>query len=190
MLETLAVPREALSVHAPKISIVRVPVERIGEIIGPGGKMIKSIIAESGAEIDINDEGMVFITATDEDARTKAKAMVEGIIKEIVAGEEYDGTVVRITDFGAFVNLLPGKDGLVHVSQMAVGRVNHPSDVVKEGAVVHVRVREIDDLGRVSLTMLTQQQEQAANANRPSRPSNGGGGRPPFRGGDRRDNRR
>ena len=190
MLETLAVPREALSVHAPKISIVRVPVERIGEIIGPGGKMIKSIIAESGAEIDINDEGMVFITATDEDARTKAKAMVEGIIKEIVAGEEYDGTVVRITDFGAFVNLLPGKDGLVHVSQMAVGRVNHPSDVVKEGAVVHVRVREIDDLGRVSLTMLTAEQEQAANANRPSRPSNGGGGRPPFRGGDRRDNRR
>lgn len=183
MLESIQEPRAVLSPHAPKISIVKVPVEKIGEIIGPGGKMIKSIIAESGAEVDINDEGLVFITAKDEEARKKATAMVEGIIKVIAAGEEYDGTVARITDFGAFVTLLPGKDGLVHVSQMAAGRVNHPSDVMSEGDTVHVRVREIDDLGRVSLTMLTPEQEAEAKANRPERPSNGGGNR--DRGGDR-----
>lgn len=185
MLETLKEPRASLSQHAPKISIVKVPVERIGEIIGPGGKMIKSIIAESGAEVDINDEGMVFITATDEAARVKATSMVEGIIKEIESGEEYDGEVVRITDFGAFVNLLPGKDGLVHVSQMSVNRVNHPSDVVKEGDMVHVTVREVDDMGRVNLTMLTPEEAVQAQANRPPRPPRTGGGFGNRGGGDR-----
>jgi polyribonucleotide nucleotidyltransferase len=186
MLESIQEPRPALSQYAPKISIVKVPVDRIGEIIGPGGKMIKNIIAESGAEVDINDEGMVFITATDEASRQKATSMVEGIIKVIAAGEEYDGTVARITDFGAFVTLLPGKDGLVHVSQMAVGRVNHPSDVMSEGDTVHVRVREIDDMGRVSLTMLTPEQEAEAKASRPpERPRTGGFSRDNRGGGDR-----
>jgi polyribonucleotide nucleotidyltransferase len=174
MLEVIPEPKKELSIYAPKIVTVMVPVERIGEIIGPGGKMIKSIIADSGAEVDINDEGMVFISATDSQARDKAKYMVESIIKEVEVGEEYDGKVVRLVDFGAFVEILPGKDGLVHVSNMSAEYISNPKDVVSEGDEVHVRVREVDDLGRINLTMLTPEQEAQAKQQRSqSRPNSG-----------------
>ncbi len=186
MLSTLNSPREHLSKFAPKIVTVSVPVTQIGEVIGPGGKMIKSIIESSGAEVDIRDDGQVFISALDEEAINKARAMVEGIVKQVEAGEEYDGEVVRLTDFGAFVQILPGKDGLVHVSQMSPEFVKNPSEIVQEGDMVHVRVREIDDLGRISLTMLTPEQEEQVKARRAAQPPRQGGGGDRNRGGDSR----
>ncbi len=185
MLSTLAAPRTSLSAFAPKIVTVTVPVTQIGEVIGPGGKMIKSIIESSGAEVDIRDDGQVFISALEEAAINKAKAMVEGIVKQVEPGEEYDGEVVRLTDFGAFVQILPGKDGLVHVSQMSSDFVKNPSEIVSEGDMVHVRVREIDDLGRISLTMLTPEQEEAVKQRRAAQPPRHGGG-DRGRGGDSR----
>lgn len=186
MLSTLNSPREHLSKFAPKIVTVSVPVTQIGEVIGPGGKIIKSIIETSGAEVDIRDDGQVFISALEEEAINKAKAMVEGIVKQVEVGEEYDGEVVRLTDFGAFVQILPGKDGLVHVSQMSPDFVKNPSEIVNEGDIVHVRVREIDDLGRISLTMLTPEQEEQVKARRAAQPPRQGGGGDRNRGGDSR----
>lgn len=174
MLETIPEVRSELSDHAPQIVTVKVPVERIGEIIGPGGKIIKGIIADSGADVDVNDEGSVFISAVNKESRDMAQKMVESIIKEVEVGEEYDGKVVRLVDFGAFVEILPGKDGLVHVSNMSAEYISNPKDVVSEGDEVHVRVREVDDLGRINLTMLTPEQEaQAKQQKNQSRSSSG-----------------
>lgn len=172
MLKPLPSPRTQLSQYAPKIITVKIPVDRIGEIIGPGGKIIKGIIADSGAEVDVDDDGNVFISSTDQAAMDKAKSMVEGIIKVVEAGEEYDGKVVRLMNFGAFVEILPGKDGLVHVSRMSTSYVSDPSTIVKVGDKVHVRVTEIDDQGRINLTMLTPEQEQEAKNNRPPQRDN------------------
>ena len=166
MLEIIPEVSSELSDHAPQIVTVKVPVERIGEIIGPGGKIIKGIIADSGAEVDVNDEGSVFISAVSKESRDMAQKMVESIIKEVEVGEEYDGKVVRLVDFGAFVEILPGKDGLVHVSNMSADYISNPKDVVSEGDEVHVRVREVDDLGRINLTMLTPEQEAQAKQQR------------------------
>jgi polyribonucleotide nucleotidyltransferase len=153
LLETLSKPREKVSAFAPKIKVIKVPVEKIGEVIGPGGKMIKKIIAESGAEVEVEDDGTVNISGTDTAAVDKGVSMVESLIKEVTAGEIYEGEVKRIQPFGAFVEILPGKDGLVHISDMAEGFVKDPSDVVKIGDKVKVRVKEIDDLGRINLSM-------------------------------------
>lgn len=154
MLSTLAHFRPQLSAYAPKIESISIPVDRIGEVIGAGGKIIKGIITESGAEVDINDDGMVFISSTDAEAIQKAKAMVEGILKEVEPGEEYDGKVVKLMDFGAFVEILPGKTGMVHVSKLTTGYVKNPEEVVKVGDEVHVWVSEVDKMGRINLTMV------------------------------------
>lgn len=153
MIEALPEPRKAVSTYAPKIQVVKVPVEKIGEVIGPGGKMIKKIIAESGAEVEVEDDGSVNISATSDEALAKAVSMVEALTKEVVAGEIYDGEVKRIQPFGAFVEILPGKDGLVHVSDMSEGFVEDPNTIVKIGDKVKVRVREIDSMGRINLSM-------------------------------------
>ncbi|MBI3397387.1 polyribonucleotide nucleotidyltransferase [Candidatus Woesebacteria bacterium] len=153
MLKTLSEPRTKVSTYAPKIKVVKVPVEKIGEIIGPGGRMIKKIIAESGAQVEVEDDGSVNISGTTDEEMNKAVAMVEALIKEVQKGEIYTGTVKRIQPFGAFVEILPGKEGLVHVSDMAEGFVSDPNEVVKLGDSVQVRVREIDDLGRINLSM-------------------------------------
>lgn len=172
MLAVLKDPRTSLSKYAPKITTIQVPIERIGEIIGPGGKVIKGIIAESGAQVDIDDLGNVFITAMSDEAMVKARSMVEGIIKVVQPGEEYDGKVTRLMNFGAFVEILPGKEGLVHVSRMSTSYVQDPASLVKVGDPVHVRVSEIDSQGRINLTMLTPEEEaQARERNpRPDRP--------------------
>jgi polyribonucleotide nucleotidyltransferase len=153
ILETLTSSREKVSTFAPKIRVVKVPVEKIGEVIGPGGKMIKKIIAESGAQVEVEDDGTVNISGTDAAAVDKGVIMVESLVKEVVAGEIYEGEVKRIQPFGAFVEILPGKDGLVHISDMAEDFVKDPSDVVKIGDKIKVRVKEIDDLGRINLSM-------------------------------------
>jgi polyribonucleotide nucleotidyltransferase len=166
MLATLGKPRESLSPYAPKIATIKVPVDKIGEVIGPGGKMIKSIIAETGAEVDIDDDGSVFISSTDDQAITKAKTWITNLVREVTVGEQFEGKVVRVESYGAFVNILPGKDGLLHVSQMSTEYVADASSMVKLGDMIKVRVNEVSSEGKISLTTLTPQQEEIRNAAR------------------------
>jgi polyribonucleotide nucleotidyltransferase len=193
MLQTLAAPRPQLSAYAPKIEIIQIPVDRIGEIIGPGGKIIKGIIADSGAQVDIEDDGKCYLSSQDQAAINKARQTIEGILKEVEAGEVYDGVVSRIESFGAFVDILPGKSGLVHVSQLSPGYVKDAHDIVQLGDTVTVRVTEIDQMGRINLTMLTPEQEkERRNSRPPTRDSFRGGGRGGFsrgRGNGRSDGR-
>jgi len=187
MLKPLPEPRPELSQYAPKITTITVPVDKIGEIIGPGGKIIKQIIKETGADIDINEEGHVFISSVDQQAMDQAKTWINDLIRDIKAGEEFTGEVVRIENYGAFVNLLPGRDGLLHVSNMSTEYVRDASQVVKLGEKIKVRVLDIGPDGKVSLTTLTPE-EQTQKASRPR--SEGFGSRdsrPPRRqGGPRR----
>lgn len=134
--------------------MIKIPVEKIGEVIGPGGKMIRQIQTVTGAVVDVKDDGSVFITSVKDEAVKKATTWIEGLTHEVKPGEEYEGEVKRMLPFGAFVEILPGKEGLVHVSQMAAGFVQNPADVVVIGQKVKVRVIEIDDQGRVNLSML------------------------------------
>ncbi len=152
MLQTLAAPRENLSPFAPKIIMFTIPVDKIREVIGPGGKMINKIIAETGVKIDIEDDGRVFIATPDEEASMKARKMIEGIAKDVEVGDVYLGKVARILPFGAFVELAPGKEGMVHISKLANERVEKVEDVVKIGDEILVKVVEIDKQGRVNLT--------------------------------------
>lgn len=154
ILKAIPEPRKQLSEFAPKISMTTIPVDKIGELIGPGGKNIKQLMADTGTVIDVNDDGSVFISGIDPEGTAKALNWVAGLGKEAVPGEIYDGVVARIQPFGAFVNILPGKDGLVHVSQMASGFVQDPSQIVSEGQKVKVWVTEIDSQGRINLSML------------------------------------
>lgn len=169
-----------LSKYAPKIEITHIKPEEIGMLIGPGGKNINGIIARTGAQIDIEDDGMVMVSSMDDESIKKALEEIEGMFKKVNPGEEYEGKVVRIAPFGAFVEILPGKDGLVHVSQMAPGRVESPEDVVSEGQVVKVRVVDVDAMGKISLSMLFGDDRKPESEGRPR--GGGGGG---FGGGDR-----
>ncbi len=153
MATAIAEPRKELSKYAPRIVTIRINPEKIGDVIGPGGKTIKKIIEETGVDIDIEQDGRVLITSVDAEAMEKAVKIVQDLTREVMAGETFDGTVVRLEDFGAFVQILPGKDGLVHVSEIAWARVGRPSDVLKMGDKVKVIVREIDNLGRVNLSI-------------------------------------
>ena len=153
MLKILPKPREALSQYAPKIEIVKIPVDRIGELIGPGGKIIKNIIAQTGATVDVEDDGSVAISGITEESVKKAMDWVSALMREVKPGEVFEGIVKRILPFGAFVEVLPGKEGMVHVSQMGQGFVKNPNDVVSIGQKVKVRVVEIDDQGRINLSM-------------------------------------
>lgn len=151
--DTIKEPRKAVSSYAPKIKVVKVPVEKIGEVIGPGGKTIKKIIAETGAQVEMEDDGSVNISGIGEEAVQKAVSWVENLVKEVKAGEVYDGVVKRVQSFGAFVEILPGKEGMVHVSDMGEEYVADASEKVSEGDKVKVRVKEIDDLKRINLSM-------------------------------------
>jgi polyribonucleotide nucleotidyltransferase len=154
MLKVLPTSREQLSPFAPKISTVQIPVDRIGELIGPGGKVIRKLMADTETVIDVQDDGSVFITGLDTAKVQDAVSWISSLGKEVSAGEIYEGVVARIQPFGAFVNILPGKDGLVHVSQMAQGFVSDPNTIVHEGQAVRVWVTEIDSQGRINLSML------------------------------------
>ncbi|MBI4067733.1 polyribonucleotide nucleotidyltransferase [Candidatus Gottesmanbacteria bacterium] len=154
MLSVMPEARKQLSQYAPKVSIITVPQEKIGEVIGPGGKVIRQIISVTGCDVNVDDDGRVTISGTDAQAVEKAYNWVAGIIKEAQPGEIYEGVVKRILPFGAFVEILPGKEGMVHVSQMSTGFVNKPEDVVEIGKQVKVRVYEVDDQGRINLSML------------------------------------
>ncbi|HIP49831.1 MAG TPA: polyribonucleotide nucleotidyltransferase [Candidatus Pacebacteria bacterium] len=152
MLDTISEPGE-MSQYAPRIITMKIKPDQIRDVIGQGGKIINEIIEKTGVNIDIEDDGTVFITATDADSGKKAQETIHNLTREIQVGEEFEGTVVRLMDFGAFVEVLPGKDGLVHISEMAHSRVEKVGDVVKIGDKVKVKVKEIDSQGRVNLSM-------------------------------------
>ncbi|WP_214823237.1 polyribonucleotide nucleotidyltransferase [Exiguobacterium sp. s28] len=195
MLETLDAPRPQLSKYAPKIVTMTINPDKIRDVIGPGGKMINSIIDQTGVKIDIEQDGTVFIASTDQEGIDMAMALIGDIVREVVVGEEFDATVRRIEKFGAFVELFKGKDALVHVSEFSLDRVANVEDVVKLGDTIKVRVTEIDDKGRVNashkvliLEGLSPEEREAyeakRKAQRESRPPRDS--RPPRRDGDRR----
>ena len=152
MNEAISESRADLSKYAPRITTMKINPEKIKDVIGPGGKMINEIIAETGVAIDIEDDGLVMITSKDAGEAKRAEDWIKDLTREIVAGEIFQGKVVRIMNFGAFVELLPGQDGLVHISELAPNRVEKVEDVVNLGDVIAVKVKEVDDQGRISLT--------------------------------------
>lgn len=165
MLETMTQPRQQLSKYAPKIVSLKINPDKIRDVIGSGGKIINKIIEDTGVKIDIEQDGTVYIASTDEAANAKARSIIEGIVKEVAVGEIYTGTVKRIEKFGCFVEILPNKDGLVHVSQLANERVAKVEDVVNIGDVIVVKVTEIDNMGRINLSrkVLLQADPEASN---------------------------
>ena len=157
MLKAIPEPRKEISPYAPKIINMTIPVDKIREVIGSGGKVIQGIQADTGAKISIEDDGQVFIAAVGAESGEKAKKMIEDIIKEPEVGEIYEGKVVSVLDFGAFVNILPGKDGLIHISKLAKGRVEKVTDVVNVGDTVKVEIIEIDEKkGRINLRRIEE----------------------------------
>ncbi|MCA9309043.1 polyribonucleotide nucleotidyltransferase [Candidatus Saccharibacteria bacterium] len=153
MIEVLDAPREAMSPYAPRIEKIVINPEKIGAIIGKGGETINKITSETGAEIDIKDDGLVTVASADGESIEKAMAWIKGLVEEPEVGKIYDGTVVKIMDFGAFVNFMPGIDGMVHISEMADERVEKVTDVVNEGDNVKVKLVAIDDRGRMNLSI-------------------------------------
>lgn len=206
MKEALPAPRPDLSKYAPRITSFMIEPDKIREVIGSGGKVINEIIAQCpGVKIDIEDNGLVMVTSTDAESSKKAVDWIHNIVKEVEPGEVYEGKVTRLMDFGAFVEVLPGKEGLVHISQLAKYRVEKVEDVVKAGDILKVEVIEIDDQGRINLThkpfapeptaeQLASSSNFTGGHDRGPRPGGHGGrgGRPSFgsRGGDRRPPRR
>ena len=153
MMETLAEPRAELSPYAPRIISFSINPDKIREVIGSGGKTINKIIADTGVKIDINDDGTVFIASVDAASAAEAKRIIDGIVKDIEVGDVYLGTVVGIKEFGAFINLKPGTDGLLHISRIANKRVEKVEDVLQMGEQVLVRVIDVDPKsGKISLT--------------------------------------
>ncbi|MBO9509944.1 polyribonucleotide nucleotidyltransferase [Erythrobacter sp. A6_0] len=185
MNKALGSSRSGVSKHAPRIETMQIDKSKIRDVIGTGGKVIREIVAETGAKVDIDDEGTIKISSSNADEIEAAKKWIEGIVEEAEVGKIYNGKVVNIVDFGAFVNFMGGKDGLVHVSEMKNERVEKPTDVVSEGQEVKVKVLEIDNRGKVRLSMRVVDQEtgeELEDTRPPREPREGGGGR----GGDRR----
>jgi polyribonucleotide nucleotidyltransferase len=170
MLETIAEPRAELSPYAPRMIVEQIDPDKIRDVIGPGGKMINKIINETGVEIDIEDDGRIFIAAVDQEAGERARQWIRDLTQDVEVGRIYRGKVARIMNFGAFVEILPGKEGLVHISQLAEGRVGKVEDVVSVGDEIEVKVTEIDNLGRINLSrkevLLTAKGETADNGDR------------------------
>ena len=154
MMTTISQPREKISPFAPRIEKIKINPEKIGAIIGKGGEMINKITAETGAEIDIKDDGLITVASSDAASIGKALQWIKSLTEEPEVGKIYEGTVVNIKDFGAFVNILPGIDGMVHISKLANGRVEKVTDVVKEGQKVQVKITGIDERGKINLSMI------------------------------------
>ena len=154
MLSVLPQPRQALSPYAPRIEKIKINPDKIGAVIGKGGEMINKITSETGAEIDIKEDGLITVASPDGASIEKAMNWIKSLVEEPEVGKIYEGRVVGIKDFGAFVNILPGVDGMVHISKLAEGRVNKVTDVVKEGQTVRVKIAGIDERGKINLTMI------------------------------------
>jgi polyribonucleotide nucleotidyltransferase len=185
MQTAIPAPRAELSKYAPRIYTLNIKPEQIGSVIGPGGKIINEIIAATGVAIDIDDDGLVMITGTDSEMCAEAVRRVKEIVHEFAAGEIYTGKVVRLLDFGAFVELSPSQDGMVHVSELAPYRIGKPSDFMNVGDMVTVKIKEIDDQGRINLTMKGLEENAALWKDEKGKQEGGGtfgGGRPPRSG--------
>jgi polyribonucleotide nucleotidyltransferase len=153
MVAVLEKPRDEMSQYAPRISKLMINPEKIALVIGKGGETINKIIAETGVEIDIEDSGLVMIASTDAEGAERAIEIIRGLTEDPEVGTVYTGKVVKIMEFGAFVNVMPGKDGLVHISQLSDERVAKVEDVVHVGDMVKVKLMEIDAQGRLNLSM-------------------------------------
>jgi polyribonucleotide nucleotidyltransferase len=153
MMAVLDEPRAEMSPYAPRISKVMINPDKIKDVIGKGGETINRIIAETGVEIDIEDSGLVMIASTNAEGSARAIEIIRGLTEDPEIGSIYTGTVVKLMEFGAFVNIMPGRDGLVHISQMGETRVDKVTDVVKLGDKVRVKLTEIDAQGRLNLSM-------------------------------------
>ena len=191
MAETISAPREEMSPYAPRMTTISIPVDKIGAVIGPGGKTIRGIVEETKATVDVQDDGTVVIGSTDGEAAARAVKIIEDLTKEVKIGEIYTGKVVRILDFGAFVELIPGTDGMVHISELADYHVPTVEDVVTLGEEITVVVKDIDPAGKVSLSrrmLLEGEDGEAGDGERRERPPQSRGGRPGggFRGGNGR----
>jgi polyribonucleotide nucleotidyltransferase len=186
MLAVLPEPRAELKPHAPRIITVKIPVDKIGALIGPGGKNIRSLQEETGTKIDIEEDGTVYIASTDGVGAKIAQERVESLGESAIVGNIYTGKVVRIADFGAFVEILPGVDGLVHISQLDTERVNKVEDVVAMGEEITVMVTDIDPQGKIRLSrqaVLEGWTAEEAREKDQRKPGGGGGGRGGDRGG-------
>jgi polyribonucleotide nucleotidyltransferase len=153
MNETINAPRSEMSPYAPRIIILKINPDKIRDVIGPGGKIINQIIDETGVEIDIEDDGSVFITAASPEAGKKASEWVQNLTHEVTAGEIFKGKITRLMNFGAFAEVLPGQEGLIHISEISEKRTERVEDALKVGQIVNVKVKEIDSMGRINLTM-------------------------------------
>jgi polyribonucleotide nucleotidyltransferase len=193
ILEIIPAPRADLKPHAPRITIIKIPVDKIGAIIGPGGKIIRAIQEETGTKIDINDDGTIFIAATDGEKEARAREKIESLTEVPQIGRIYTGKVVRTTDFGAFVEILPNTDGMVHISQLDTERVENVEDVVHVGDELTVMIIDVDPAGKIRLSRQAvlegwsaEEAREHDHGGRSSRPSGDRGGRPGGdRGGDR-----
>jgi len=199
LTDCIAQPKQEVSEFAPRITTIQVDPEKIGEIIGPGGKNIRKLVEETGAKIDISDDGSVNISAVDKASVDAALAKIAAITEEPEHGKTYEAEVKKLTSFGAFCEIIPGKDGLLHVSEMADGFVKSPGDYLKVGDKVTVQVVGVDDRGKVSLSVksinpaglpLLPESERVVIEAEPPRGDRGGrggdrGGRGGFRGGRR-----
>ena len=152
MSDAISKPRTELSPYAPRIIFMKIRIDKIGEVIGPGGKTIRGIIEKTGVKIDIEDDGTVLIASVDQQAGEAAKAMVERLIEEAQIGKIYTGVVRRTTNFGAFVEIIPGTDGMVHISELENYRVNRVEDIIRVGDTVKVKVIDIDPEGKIRLS--------------------------------------
>jgi len=194
MGEELEQPRSDLSQYAPRISMIQIPSDKIGEVIGPGGRVIRKLQEETGTNIDINDEGIVKVSGDAKEGVEEARRTIELMTKDPQVGEIYDGTVRSTTDFGAFVEFLPGRDGLVHISELEHHRVGKVEDVVKVGDPCKVKVIGIDDNGKVRLSRRAlipkppggSGGDGGKGGDSRRRSDRGGGSRPPRRGGRQR----
>ncbi len=204
MAEAIAAPREEVSQYAPRMTSVKIPVSKIGAVIGPGGKTIRGIIEETGAQVDVQDDGTVFVSSVDGDASKRAVEMIENLTKEAKIGDIYTGKVVRILGFGAFVEILPGQDGMVHISELSDHRVESVEDEIEMGQELTVQVIDVDPQGKISLSrrsLLLDEDMETVAARRQGAGGNGrsggggrggprrDGGRPPRRDGPRREGR-
>ena len=169
MGQILAEPRKELSPYAPRISAFRIDPAKIREVVGPGGRVINDIIAKTGVTIDIEQDGLVVVTSVSDEALTKAVDWIKNLTREIKVGEVFQGKVNRILDFGVFVELVPGQEGMVHVSELAPYRVRHPGDVVKIGEIIPVKVIEIDQEGRINLSVRAAREENYQPRPKPPR---------------------
>ena len=175
MAKAMTAPRTAMNEHAPKVTQIQIPVDKIRDVIGTGGKVIREIVEKTGAKVNVNDDGTVRVASPSQESIDNAVKWIKSLTSEPEVGAIYEGKVVKVAEFGAFVNFFGAKDGLVHVSQLRAERVNKPSEVVKEGDIVKVKLIGFDDRGKTKLSMKVVDQETGEDLEKAGKVSAGNG---------------